>query len=107
MFSWVLRTVPAVQEELKDFFPTLLDFAEMLSSAAPDTTRMAGAALYASLFLQFESCFHRQVEEPLFHCRLKVLYGHVCTTGLAVALPCTWVPVSPCCPSWQGTMCAV
>ena len=52
----------AVQEELKDFFPTLLDFAGTLTSAAPETSRRAGASLYVSLFLHFESCFHRQVE---------------------------------------------
>ena len=58
------RSVPALQEELKDFFPTLLEFAGALTSAAPEMSRKAGAALYVSLFLQFRSCFHQQVERP-------------------------------------------
>ena len=57
----------AVQEELKDFFPTLLDFAGALTSAAPDPSRKAGAALYMSLFLQFESSYHRQVQTQHDH----------------------------------------
>ena len=51
-----------VQEELKDFFPTLLDFAGALTSAAPEPARKAGAAMYVALFLQFESSYHRQVK---------------------------------------------
>ncbi len=62
-----LRSVPALQEELKDFFPTLLDFAGALTSVAPETSRKAGAALYVSMFLQFDSSFHRQVEPPSCH----------------------------------------
>ena len=53
-----------VQEELKDFFPTLLDFAGVLTSAAPEPARKAGAAMYVALFLQFESSYHRQVSMP-------------------------------------------
>ena len=50
-----------LQEELKDFFPTLLDFAGALTSAAPEPARKAGAAMYVALFLQFEGSYHRQV----------------------------------------------
>ena len=60
--AWAERLFPAAQEELRDFFPTLLDFAGTLTSAAPEASRKAGAALYVSLFLEFQSSFHRQVE---------------------------------------------
>ena len=66
-----LRSVPALQEELKDFFPTLLDFAGALTSAAPEASRKAGAATYVSLFLQFDSSFHRQVERLSCHFRKR------------------------------------
>ena len=66
--EWLLSCCQAsiafalLQEELKDFFPTLLDFAGALTSAAPEPARKAGAAMFVALFLQFESSYHRQVK---------------------------------------------
>lgn len=92
--------VRAVQEELNNFFPTLLDFAGTLASAAPENSRKAGAALYVTLFLHFESCFHRQVE----HTSCQSLNNPPSTPALQGwkgTESCSMLQMVPACHDWH------